>query len=91
MQRKVASEKQTLPKPRNSQKMNEQNTTLMDYELDDPLPNADPQSQRPKRLKRPKKSVNENLEPAFTVTPIVDSAQVQYPPVNEFGSTHTNT
>ncbi|OAY40386.1 chromatin-remodeling ATPase INO80 isoform X2 [Manihot esculenta] len=89
--RKVASEKQTLPKPRNSQKMNEQNTTLMDYELDDPLPNADPQSQRPKRLKRPKKSVNENLEPAFTVTPIVDSAQVQYPPVNEFGSTHANT
>lgn len=29
----------------------------------------DMQQQRPKRLKRPTKSVNENLEPAFTATP----------------------
>lgn len=88
--RKNAAEKQTPPKPRNLQKVNEPNSTLVDYELDDPQPNTDPQSQRPKRLKRPKKSVNENLEPAFTITQTVDPAQIQYPPVSEFGSMHTN-
>ncbi|CAK7342664.1 unnamed protein product [Dovyalis caffra] len=66
--RKAASDKHATPKPRNSQK-NELNSTSMDYELDDPFPNTEPQSQRPKRLKRPKKSVNEKLEPAFTATP----------------------
>ncbi|KDP26091.1 hypothetical protein JCGZ_21124 [Jatropha curcas] len=85
--RKVASEKQTSAKPRNSQKMNELKSPLVDYELDDPQQSTDTQSQRPKRLKRPKKSVNENLEPAFTVDP----ALIQYPPTNEFGSTQTNT
>lgn len=57
----------------------------MDYELDDPLQAADPQSQRPKRVKRPKKSINENLEPAFTATPSTMSEQTQYQPMNEFG------
>ncbi|XP_048235895.1 chromatin-remodeling ATPase INO80 isoform X2 [Ricinus communis] len=89
--RKSASDKQTPPKPRNSQKMNESNSTLADYELDDSLPNTDQQSQRSKRPKRTKKSVNENLEPAFTATPMTDPTQTQYAPTNAFGSTHTNT
>ena len=76
VQRKATSDKQTTPKPRNSQK-NELNSTSMDYELDDPFPNDEPQSQRPRRLKRPKKSVNEKLEPAFTATPQVDPSQLQ--------------
>ncbi|XP_034919811.1 chromatin-remodeling ATPase INO80 isoform X2 [Populus alba] len=88
--RKAASDKQTTPKPRNSQK-NELNSASMDYELDDPFLNDEPQSQRPKRLKRPKKSVNEKLEPAFTATPQVDSSQMQYPHANNLPSTYSNT
>ncbi|KAJ6967994.1 chromatin-remodeling ATPase INO80 [Populus alba] len=88
--RKAASDKQITSKPRNSQK-NEPNSTPMDYELDDPFPNSEPQSQRPKRLKRPKKSVNEKLEPAFTATPSIDSSQIQYPPTNNLASTYSNT
>ncbi|WCJ33422.1 Chromatin-remodeling ATPase INO80 [Euphorbia peplus] len=57
----------TQPKPRNSSKMNESNATL-DYEFDDTFPGAEPQSVRAKRPKRPKKSVNENLEPAFAAS-----------------------
>ncbi|KAL3623744.1 putative DNA helicase ino80 [Castilleja foliolosa] len=70
--RKAATDKQTQPKPR-TQKSSRQvdssspNSTIMDLELDD-LPNTDPAPQRPKRLKRPTKSVNENIEPAFTAT-----------------------
>lgn len=86
VQRKAASGKQTTPKARSTQKTNEPASTVMDYELDDPLQAADPQSQRPKRVKRPKKSINENLEPAFTATPSTMSEQTQYQPMNEFGS-----
>ncbi|KAK2651936.1 hypothetical protein Ddye_011792 [Dipteronia dyeriana] len=86
--RKTSSDKQTtVPKPRNTQKTNESNSSTMDYELDDSLQNTDPQSQRSsKRVKRPKKSVNDNLEPAFTATPSVVSEQTQYQPLHEFGS-----
>ena len=90
LQRKAASDKQITSKPRNSQK-NEPNSTPMDYELDDPFPNSEPQSQRPKRLKRPKKSVNEKLEPAFTATPSIDSSQIQCQPTNNLASTNSNT
>lgn len=74
LQRKAASEKQTQSKPR-PQKSSKQvdsstpNPTVTDYELDDPAHNTEPLQQRPKRLKRPTKSVNENIEPAFTATP----------------------
>ncbi|KAJ6700037.1 CHROMATIN-REMODELING ATPASE INO80 [Salix purpurea] len=88
--RKATSDKQTTPKPRNSQK-NELNSTSMDYEVDDPFPNDEPQSQRPKRLKRPKKSVNEKLEPAFTATPQVDPSQLQYPQANNLPSPYSIT
>lgn len=69
--RKTASDKQTQPKPRaqkNSKNIDSlsPNTVPMDYEMDDLSQNT-PQ-QRPKRLKRPTKSVNENIEPAFTAT-----------------------
>lgn len=86
-QRKAASGKQTTPKARNTQKINDPTSTVMDYELDDPLPMTDPQSQRSKRVKRPKKSINENLEPAFTATPSVVSEPTHHQqPMHEFGS-----
>lgn len=80
--RKAASDKQAPSKQRNPQNV----TSPMDYELDDPLQNSDPQAQKPKRPKRPTKSVNENLQPAFTGTPTVVSEQTHYLPVNELGS-----
>lgn len=52
------------------------------YELDDTLPNTDPQATKPKRPKRSNKSANENLEPAFTATLSVVPEQTQYPPRN---------
>ncbi|RXI04738.1 hypothetical protein DVH24_039012 [Malus domestica] len=61
--RKAATGRQTT-RPKNSQSMDE----LDRYELDDTLPNTDPQATKPKRPKRSNKSVNENLEPAFTAT-----------------------
>ncbi|XP_041024464.1 chromatin-remodeling ATPase INO80-like isoform X1 [Juglans microcarpa x Juglans regia] len=80
--RKAASDKQALPRSRNSQKM----TLAMDEELDDSLQNPDLQAQRPKRPKRPTKSVNETLEPAFTGTPTGVSEQTHYPSMSELGS-----
>ncbi|XP_050226840.1 chromatin-remodeling ATPase INO80 isoform X2 [Mercurialis annua] len=80
--RKSTSEKQT-PNPRNSQK---EPNSKSDYDIEDPSANTDPQSQRLKRPKRTKKSVNENLEPAFTATPMVDSTRSQNAPPNEHGS-----
>ncbi|KAG8367869.1 hypothetical protein BUALT_Bualt16G0117500 [Buddleja alternifolia] len=72
--RKASTEKQTQSKPR-PQKSSKQsgpsspNPTMIDYELDDPPQNTETPQQRPKRLKRPTKSVNENIEPAFTAIP----------------------
>lgn len=70
LQRKPGGDKQTQPKPR-AQKSSKQvdssspNRTIADYEHEDPSQHADSIQQRPKRLKRPTKSVNENIEPAF--------------------------
>ncbi|PIN02504.1 SNF2 family DNA-dependent ATPase [Handroanthus impetiginosus] len=68
--RKAASEKQMQPKSR-PQKNSKQvdSSSPIDYEPDDPPQDSVTPQQRPKRLKRPTKSVNENIEPAFTVTP----------------------
>uniref|UniRef100_A0A2P2MVM8 Chromatin-remodeling ATPase INO80 n=1 Tax=Rhizophora mucronata TaxID=61149 RepID=A0A2P2MVM8_RHIMU len=74
--RKATSDKQT-PSTRSSQKMNDSNSTSIEYALDDPFPDVEPQSLRPKRLKRPTKSVNENIEPAHVAYPLVDSPQIQ--------------
>ncbi|XP_015898080.1 chromatin-remodeling ATPase INO80 isoform X1 [Ziziphus jujuba] len=82
--RKAAADKHTS-KLRNSQKMDDSNSTLMDFEMDDNLQNMDSQPLKPKRPKRPKKSVNENLEPVFTATQMAVSEQPQFPP-QELGS-----
>lgn len=94
MQRKAAPDKQTPPKLRNSLKavknvdsymgMTDPNLIGMDYELDDSLQNSDMQVQKPKRPKRPTKSVNENLEPAFTNSVVME--QTQYQTHQEFGA-----
>ncbi|XP_057770371.1 LOW QUALITY PROTEIN: chromatin-remodeling ATPase INO80 [Salvia miltiorrhiza] len=69
--RKPGGDKQTQPKAR-AQKGSKQvdssspNRTIADYEHEDPSQHAESIQQRPKRLKRPTKSVNENIEPAFT-------------------------
>ncbi|XP_057983350.1 chromatin-remodeling ATPase INO80 [Malania oleifera] len=90
--RKASAGKQSPPRPRNPQKatkngdsypgMNESYSMQVDYELDDPLQDNEPQL-KPKRPKRPKKSVNEHLEPAFS-THLTE--QNQFASINELGS-----
>lgn len=78
MQRKAATEKQTQAKPRpqkSSKQADPSTPNPTDYELDDPAQNTEAVQQRPKRLKRPTKSVNENIEPAFTAAPNVFQPQ----------------
>lgn len=71
MQRKGSTDKQT---PKSRPQKNPKNleslspNSLMEDDIDVSPQNIDMQ-QRPKRLKRPTKSVNENLESAFTATP----------------------
>lgn len=79
-QRKSVSEKQTAGKSRNPQMISETNS--IDNELND-LQNTE--MPKPKRPKRQKKSVNENLEPAFTATPTVAPENSPHPPPHEFG------
>lgn len=80
-QRKSDSQKKNPPKPRNPQKIAE--NADLPVELDEPSPSGDEEDrimqQRPKRLKRPTKSVNENLEPVISSTanmPTTNSAKV---------------
>ncbi|XP_070055578.1 chromatin-remodeling ATPase INO80 isoform X2 [Nicotiana tomentosiformis] len=69
--RKGSTDKQT---PKSRPQKNPKNleslspNSLMEDDIDVSPQNIDMQ-QRPKRLKRPTKSVNENLEPAFTASP----------------------
>lgn len=93
--RKPSSDKQIPPKPRSSQKAKgnaDSSNGMYDSnpidDLEDPYGNTDlEQQQKPKRSKRPKKSVNENLEPAFTTasTPIpeVSGYMISTLPVSE--------
>ncbi|KAA8518116.1 hypothetical protein F0562_015590 [Nyssa sinensis] len=74
--RKATADKQTPSKPKlqkglKNSDYSSPNSMLMDDELDDSLQSNDAKQQKSKRLKRPTKSVNENLEPAFTATPTV--------------------
>ncbi|KAM3338361.1 chromatin-remodeling ATPase INO80 isoform X1 [Capsicum galapagoense] len=70
--RKGSSNKQT---PRSRPQKNPKNlesaspNSLLEDDIDSFRQDNDMQQQRPKRLKRPTKSVNDNLEPAFTATP----------------------
>ena len=82
VQQKTASDKQAPSKQRIPQSV----TSPMDYEFDDSLQNFEPQAQKPKRPKRPTMSANENLQPAFTGTPMAGLEQTHYQPVNELGS-----
>ncbi|KAM7505400.1 hypothetical protein LguiB_004304 [Lonicera macranthoides] len=66
--RKSAADKQTTTKPRPQKGLKNVDSSTPNSESDDPLNNSNMQQQRPKRSKRPTKSVNENLEPAFTAT-----------------------
>ncbi|KAL3531704.1 hypothetical protein ACH5RR_005225 [Cinchona calisaya] len=66
------------------------NTMSLEYEFDDLQVNAEIQHQRPKRLKRPMKSVNENLEPAFTASPSVIQEANQNLPMSELNSSGHN-
>ncbi|KAL5546382.1 hypothetical protein UlMin_006069 [Ulmus minor] len=84
-----SSNKKRKPAPSKSkkaQKMDEPNSTSVDYNLDDIPENTDSQARRPKRPKRPKKSVNENLEPAFVATTSAAPEQTQYPSYHDFNS-----
>ncbi|GFY96189.1 DNA helicase INO80-like protein [Actinidia rufa] len=55
------------------------NSRAPSYELDDSLQNTEAQQQKPKRPKRPTKSVNDNLEPAFTAPAMVVPGYTQNP------------
>lgn len=79
-QRKAAPDKPASSILKNSRKMDDSNSMLMDLEMDDSLQNTDLQPIKPKRPKRPKKSVNFNLEPVFTDSQMVVSEQPQFPP-----------
>ncbi|XP_022153944.1 DNA helicase INO80 [Momordica charantia] len=61
--RKGPSDKKNPSKTRNLQKISE-TSAVVDFELDDMRKNLESQTQKPKRPKRPTKSVNENLVPA---------------------------
>ncbi|XP_023543755.1 DNA helicase INO80 [Cucurbita pepo subsp. pepo] len=76
--RKGGSEKQNSSKARSLQKINEI-SPVVDFNLDDYQQNLEPQTQKPKRPKRPTKSVNENLVPATTSTNMGISDHTQYP------------
>lgn len=78
VQRKGGSEKQNASKARSLQKINE-TSPVVDFDLDDSWQNLESQTQKPKRPKRPTKSVNENLVPATTSTNMGISEQIQYP------------
>lgn len=86
MQRKSTADKPAPSKSRPQKvpknvEYSSPNSIAMDDEMDD-LPNdTETRPQRPKRLKRPTKSVNENLEPAFTATPIAGQDGNQKPPL----------
>ncbi|XP_060183897.1 chromatin-remodeling ATPase INO80 isoform X1 [Lycium barbarum] len=70
--RKSSTDKQTpksrpLKNPKSIESLSP--NSMMEDGINSSPMNIDMQQQRPKRLKRPTKSVNESLEPAFTGTP----------------------
>ncbi|XP_027173868.1 chromatin-remodeling ATPase INO80 [Coffea eugenioides] len=83
--KRKTSDMQT-PKSRSVKGSSPPNSASADYEFDDLQVNTEVHHQRPKRLKRPTKSVNENLEPAFTASPNVVQDADQNLPVSELNS-----
>ncbi|KAI4300819.1 hypothetical protein L6164_034153 [Bauhinia variegata] len=73
--RKAASDKQTP-----SSRVRKVNEVSIDHELDDSLLNTDSVGQKPKRLKRQKKSVNEKFEESFDATSTIVPELTEFPP-----------
>lgn len=83
MQRKAASNKQNVLRSRNDLKMSTEPCLSPADDWDDRLQDDDPPSQKQKRPKRPKRSVNENIEPAYTAAP-----PSGVPELSQYGSLH---
>lgn len=81
-QRKSDSQKKTPPKSHNPQKSAKH--ADLPVEMDERSPGGYKEGQvmqqRPKRLKRPTKSVNENLEPAFNSAGTLTTNSSEYQP-----------
>ncbi|GAB4843889.1 Putative DNA helicase ino80 [Ancistrocladus abbreviatus] len=93
--RKANTEKQNQTKLRSSQKASKDVdsctgvgdlSSVPPSEFSGPAIDTDLQLQKPKRPKRATKSVNENIEPAFTATPATVPQQSQYLPTNDLDS-----
>ncbi|XAR69491.1 DNA helicase [Bertholletia excelsa] len=86
--RKATTEKQTQSKsrpkkaPKNAESLSPNSRTL-DFELEDSIEHAEAQQLKSKRPKRPTKSVNENLEPAFTAPLMMAPEEAQNSPVHD--------
>lgn len=94
--RKATTEKQGPQKARdkaakNAEGLDETRTMQLNHEMDGSLQYSDPQVQRPKRSKRPTKSINENLEPAFITTEPTILQQSHYIPLAEDFSSHSHS
>ncbi|CAN1256190.1 Chromatin-remodeling ATPase INO80 [Linum perenne] len=72
--RKAATDKPTQSRPRNAARTMEPSSVSIDNDTDGGVSGSDPLSERGKRPKRPKKSVNEALEPAYVASSRLDSA-----------------
>ncbi|CAN1173383.1 Chromatin-remodeling ATPase INO80 [Linum perenne] len=72
--RKAATDKPTQSRPRNAARTTEPSSVSIDNDTDGGVSGSDPLSERGKRPKRPKKSVNEALEPAYVASSRLDSA-----------------
>ncbi|KAI4386538.1 hypothetical protein MLD38_004465 [Melastoma candidum] len=75
--RKSTSDSKSLQSMTNSQKVGDHRSPVVDYELDEVLEQDEEQSSKLKKLKRPKKSVND-IEPAFTVVSALPQGQMNY-------------
>lgn len=91
LQRKAHADKQNPPKPRNPPKASKNTDLIMEMNEpnsleheEDNTQNVDPQ-QKLKRLKRPKRSVNENLEQSLDAT-----AAAPVPSPHEFPLQYNN-
>lgn len=81
--RKAPTDKPTNPKPRSQKPPKNGDSAptrsrLMEYKLDEESLSST-QEQRSKRPKRPTKSVNEALEPAFTARPVTFTQESNFP------------
>lgn len=74
--------KKSAPKTDYSMGMNEHNK--MESGFEDSLGSTHPQQPKVKKPKRPKKSINDNLEPAFAAPKVVAQNVNNYPFKNDY-------